>query len=148
VGDAPVDDIDSLVLAINTMPPGSKVKLKLLRRDELLERTVELAKYRVEGEVIATNRPPAWRGLHVDYTSTLPQTNFAADMLHAMAIGGVTVTEVEPGSPADKAGLKVGQVIKSIEARKIRSPREFAQAIAKLSGPVRLDTDQGLVTIR
>src|SRR5439155_6060710 len=39
VGDIPVNDADSLVLAINTMPAGSKVPLKILRQDQVIERT-------------------------------------------------------------------------------------------------------------
>ena len=35
----------------------------------MIERTVVLAKFRVDGEVIATNRPRPWRGLRVDYTT-------------------------------------------------------------------------------
>jgi S1-C subfamily serine protease len=148
VGDTPVTDADSLVLAINLMPAGSRVTLKILRQDQVTERTVELAKYRVMGEVIATNRPPAWRGLRVDYTSTLPPTTFGDGTLSAMARGGVVVTEVEPGSPADRAGLKPSQIIRSIEGKTLRSPREFLQFVAGLHGPVNVETDLGAVTIK
>jgi S1-C subfamily serine protease len=148
VGDTPVTDADSLVLAINLMPAGSRVTLKILRQDQTIERTVELAKYRVAGEVIATNRPALWRGLRVDYTSTLPYTTFGDGMLTAMARGGVVITEVEPGSPADKAGLKPGQIIRSVEGKPLRSPREFRQLAAGLRGPVNLETDLGAATIK
>ena len=57
-----VTDADSLVVAINSIPAGESVRMKLLRHDEEIERTVELAKLRVNGPVIATNRPsPASR---------------------------------------------------------------------------------------
>lgn len=148
VGDVSVNDMDSLVLAINTVAPGARVKLTIVRQGEVLDRTVELAKFHVDGEVIATTRPPAWRGLRVDYTSTLPHFNFGPDMLRAMAGFGVVVSDVEPNSPAEKAGLKKDQVIKSVEGRNIRNPREFAQAVAKLTGPVRLGTDLGPVVVK
>jgi S1-C subfamily serine protease len=148
VGDTPVTDADSLVLAINLMPAGSRVTLKILRQDQLIERTVELAKYRVAGEVIATNRPPAWRGVRVDYTSTLPYTTFGDAMLTAMARGGVVITEVEAGSPADRAGLKRDQIIRAVEGKPLKTPRDFLQSVAGLRGPVNLETDLGSVTIR
>jgi S1-C subfamily serine protease len=148
VGDTPVTDADSLVLAINLMPAGSRVTLKILRQDQLIERTVELAKYRVAGEIIATNRPPAWRGLRVDYTSTLPYTTRGDGLLSAMARGGVVITEVENGSAAARADLKAEQLIRSVEGKAIKSPREFYQAVAGLRGPVSVETDQGAVTIR
>jgi serine protease Do len=148
VGEMPVNDVDSLVLAINTMPAGSKVRLKILRQDQPIERTVELAKFRVEGEVIATNRPPAWRGLRVDYTSTLRHTTFGDGMLSAMARGGVVVAEVESESPAARAGLKRDQIIRSVGGQGVKSPRDFSRTVAGLSGPVNLETDLGLVTIK
>jgi S1-C subfamily serine protease len=148
VGDIPVTDADSLVLAINMMTPGARVKLAIDRRGERIERTVELAKLLVDGEVIATNRPPAWRGLRVDYTSTLPHTNFGPDILSAMAGGGVAVVEVEPNSPADRAGLKRGQVVKSVEGKAVRNPRDFRRAVEKRSGPVKLGTDLGFLTVK
>jgi S1-C subfamily serine protease len=148
VGESPVTDADSLVLAINAMPAGSRVPLRIIRQDQPIERTVELAKYRVGGEVIATNRPPAWRGLRVDYTSTLPYTTFNDGMLSAMARGGVVVTAVEDGSAADKAGLKPGQIIRALEGKPLRSPREFLRIVAGLRGPVSLETDLGAVTIK
>jgi S1-C subfamily serine protease len=148
VGEIPVHDADSLVLAINTMPAGSRVPLKILRQDQLIERVVELAKFRVEGEVIATNRPAPWRGLRVDYTSTLPHTTFGDGMLSAMARGGVVVAEVDPDSPAAGAGLKRGQVIRSVEGKHLKSPRDFARIVIGLAGPVTVETDLGPVTIK
>ncbi len=148
VGDTPLHDVDDLVLAINAVPVGNQVRLKIRRRNEIIERTVELAKFRVDGEVIATNRPPAWRGLRVDFTSTLPHRMFGADLLGAMAAGGVAIAEVEEGSAAEKAGLKAGQVIKSVDGHNVRSPSEFAKAIAGRDGPVVLGTDSGPVTLK
>lgn len=147
VGDIPVTDADSLVVAINSIPAGASVRLKLLRHDEQIERTVELAKLRVNGPVIATNRPKPWRGLRVDYASTLPSQTVGDDLLDAMAREGVVATEVEPGSASERTGLKVGQFISRVDGRPVRNPREFARAVAGHDGPVRLETDQGAVTV-
>ncbi len=147
VGDTPVHDADGLLLAINALPAGTPVKLQILRRDEVLKRSVELAKLRVEG-VIATNRLPTWRGLRVDYTSTLPQTTFGDGILSAMSGGGVAVADVEPDTPADRAGLKRGQVIKTVAGQSVHNPRDFARAVAERDGPVMLLTDLGPVTVK
>ncbi len=148
VNDTPVTDSESLMLAINTLPAGATVRLKILRRGEPLEKSVELAKYHVAGEVIATNRPTAWRGLRVDYMSMFPSTPFGFDLQSAMARGGVRVVEVEPGSPAAKVGLKRDQVITHVGDQRVRSPREFARAVKGLGGPVKLQTDLGAVTLK
>lgn len=148
VGDMPVTDMESLVLAINTMRAGAKVKLRIIRRNEPIERTVELAKLRVDGEVIATNRPAPWRGLRVDYTSTLVSSNFSHELQRALSAGAVAVAEVEGNSPAEKAGLRPGQVIRSVEGRSIHNPREFIEAVADLTGAVVIGTESGSVTVR
>ena len=81
--------------------------------------------------MIATNRAAPWRGLRVDYTSTLPQTTFGdGDPRAPWRAGGVVVAEVEPGSPAERAGLKAGQVITRVGGQAVRNPRDFAKAVA------------------
>ena len=70
VNDIPVSDFDTLILAINSYAPGDEVRLKIRRAGKEITKTVNLAKYPVDGDMIATNRPPAWRGLRVDYLST------------------------------------------------------------------------------
>jgi S1-C subfamily serine protease len=148
VGDVPVSNADELVVAINSIPPGVPTKMKLLRGNEPQERTVELAKFPAEEGVIATTRPPAWRGVRVDYASTLPNVGFSQNLLNALARGGVAVIDVETGSPGEKAGLKPGQVITHVRGQKIRNPREFAQAVGDDTQPVPLTTDLGTVVVK
>jgi len=148
VGGAPVVDSDSLVVAINAIPAGEPVKLNLLRKNVPIERTVHLAKLRIRSPVIVTNRPEPWRGLRVDYTSALVNNVFGPDIFDAMSREGVVVTEVETGSEGEKAGLKLNQFVSRVDGRPVRNPRDFAKAVAPLKGPVRLDTDQGVVTVK
>ena len=148
VGDRELHDVDDLVLAINSVPVGTQIPLKIRRRNETIERTVELAKFRVDGEVIATNRPLPWRGARVDFTSTLPTRMLGGDFVGALSMGGVVIVEVETGSPAEKAGLKQGQLIRSVEGKPVRSPAEFSKAIAGRDGPVTVLTDIGPVTVK
>jgi S1-C subfamily serine protease len=146
VDDAPVTDFDSLILAINAYSAGDTVRLRIRRADAVIERTVVLAKFPVEGEVIATNRPRAWRGLRVDYMTMLPSRAFGPQFLETPA-PGVVVTEVEAGSAAASAGLKKGQLIRRVGGRPVRTPRDFARAVADLDGPATLETDLGPVTV-
>jgi len=148
VGDIPVGDADGLLVAINSIPAGEPVTLKILRRNQVVEKTVRLAKLRVKTPSIATNRPAPWRGIRVDYTSTLANTPFGPDMHEAMAREGVVVAEIVTGSEAEAAGLKAGQVITRVENKPVRNPREFAESVVSLKGPVRLDTDAGPITVK
>ncbi|HYB74131.1 MAG TPA: DegQ family serine endoprotease [Candidatus Sulfotelmatobacter sp.] len=49
---------------------------------------------------------------------------------------GVVVTQIEPGSPADAAGLQVGDVILEVNRTKVQNLRETQQALEK-TGPDR-----------
>lgn len=145
VNESPIASFDDLILAIQEFSPGESIRLKIVRKGKPLERTVVLAKFRVEGEVIATTRPAPWRGVRVDYMNlnTRPQ-EFG---LFNKATRGVVVTAVEEGSPAASAGLKPGQIIAKVGDQPVISPAQFEAAVAKQTGSVSLVTDQGPLSI-
>ncbi|HEX8538793.1 MAG TPA: PDZ domain-containing protein, partial [Cystobacter sp.] len=45
------------------------------------------------------------------------------------ATRGALIIEVDPGSPAERAGLQPGMVIVEAGGRPVNNPREFAQAV-------------------
>ena len=51
-------------------------------------------------------------------------------------IFGVLVTSVDRGSAADKAGLKAGDVITTIDGRTIRNPSDFSREMRANSKPM------------
>lgn len=147
VNDFPVDPEAGLSLALSRAPVGRPVRLKIMRRDDPMEKTVLLSKYPIAGEVIATTRPEEWRGVRIDYTSILAGNTANSEILKAMAQGSVAVVEVTPGTPAETAGLKKGQVITKVEGQPVRTPTEFVAAVKGKTGPVKLDTATGEVTV-
>jgi serine protease Do len=146
VNGVPVHDFASLILAVNAYPAGAEIRLKIRRSNELIERTLVLAKFPVDGEIIATNRPNPWRGLRVDYM-TLQNYGAIGRPFEDVPSAGVVITEVEEGSPAESAGLKKGQLIRRVGQRPVLNPKAFAEAVAKQDGPVTFDTDHGVVTV-
>jgi S1-C subfamily serine protease len=147
VGAEPVTPEIGLSLALSTAPVGEPVRLKVLREGREQELTIVLSKYPVEGEVIATNRRPPWRGLRVDFTSVLAENTFNDDILQAMAKGGVAVIEVGSGTPAEAAGLRRGQIVIKAAGKAVRTPNDFDAAVRAATGPVTLETDRGPVTL-
>ncbi len=142
----PVRDFSDLLVAVSSHSPGDKIRLKVLRDGRELEKTLTIAKYPVKGEVIATVRPPSWRGLRVDHRSLL-----TTGMIPFGPAGpeprGVVVRDVEPGSPAEKAGLRQWMTIHEVAGRGVDVPADFARAVADRKGPVRLLTDRGPITV-
>ena len=113
------------------------MRLKIRRDDKELIKTVVLAKYPVEGEMIATNRPPDWRGLRVDspeHRSTPPghDPQYPARFAWRRAWSPRCWTI----RPRPAPGLKKFQVIRQVEKTPVATPRQFAKAVAELKGPV------------
>ncbi|MDG3002356.1 trypsin-like peptidase domain-containing protein [Paludisphaera mucosa] len=146
INGVPVYDFSTLIVAVSAYAPGEKIRMKIIREGRELERTLVIAKFPVEGEIIATVRPPAWRGIRVDHRSLLIAPQLGLNPIEALP-QGVVVREVEPGSPAEKAGLKPWQMIREVADRPVADPADFAKAVADRKGPVRLMTDRGPVTV-
>ncbi|MHB1557372.1 MAG: trypsin-like peptidase domain-containing protein, partial [Isosphaeraceae bacterium] len=144
VNGVPVTDFHSLIVAVNVYGPGEVVKVKIRRGSATLERTIVLGKFPVQGEIIATTRPKPWRGIRVDYTSSRGLTSGLVDL---GIMPGVLVTEVEPGSPAEAAGIRRDVVINKVGGRPILTPRQFAEAVAGRDDPVELETSVGPRTV-
>jgi S1-C subfamily serine protease len=139
VGGHPVDDRMPLSLALSLVPVGKPVKIRYIRDGEEGETEILISKYPLIGEVIATTRPDAWRGIRVDFASVLG----GGRDLGALAKGGVGVIEVAPSSPAENAGLKRGMVITAVGSKRVRTPEEFRAEVRRQKGPVSLTTEMG-----
>jgi len=134
-----VQDSDELMLRLGRMPLEAVARLQLLRGRDMLNLSVTLAKYPVQGTKIVTTPAPDWRGLRIDYTTAVSE-------LPAWPAGGrglpldnvVAVTEVDEGTPAWQAGLRPGMLISHAGRVPTRPPREFRAAVAGNRGPVQV----------
>jgi serine protease Do len=107
--------------AIGTFPEKTEVTVKVKRDDEKVDLKVELDRYNpVEGLGFGLPQKPApvrpkgsgYLGAYVEDTKD-----------------GVKVMDVRPASPADEAGLAVGDVILSVNDRKISGRDELLQRL-------------------
>jgi serine protease Do len=62
-------------------------------------------------------------------------TDQLRDFFGVFSNGGVLVTSVDSGSPADKAGLKAGDVITAVDAKTIRNASDFSREMRADSKP-------------
>jgi S1-C subfamily serine protease len=138
VNGTPIYDPDGLVLEVGKLPVESVVRLSLLREEQELSLDVTLSKFPVNGKKIVTARPPSWRGLRVDYTTAVPETDLLSAIAAPSFDEAVVVTEVAPNSPAWEAGLRPRDFICQVDQAPIRSPREFQAAVNGKSGVVQL----------
>lgn len=138
VGDAGIDDADSLVLEVGRLPVETAARLSVLRDGRPLSIRAALSKCPTPGKKIVTNRPPAWRGLRVDYATAVIESEQAVRASRADSDEAVAVVEVEEGSPAARAGLRRGMLIGRVDSAAVRTPKEFLAAVAGKSAAVEL----------
>jgi S1-C subfamily serine protease len=133
INGTPIHDNDELFLQIGMHLAGSTIRVEAERPGGPRRIcTVKLAKYGVPGQVIASKRPPAYGGLRVDWTSTLP-----LHWNHPMP-QGVVIREVQANSPADKARLQPRMVIQRVNDSLVQNPADFCRAMEKANGPIEL----------
>lgn len=136
IGGKRVRSHDDVFLAVGLELAGSAVAVERSRHPDGPAETVKvlLSKYYLPLPSIASQRPPARGGLRVDYTSLLSQRG------HGFAVvpEGVVVREVVPGSAADKAGLRLDQILTAVNGRKVTNPAEYYRALAVAGAEVKL----------
>jgi S1-C subfamily serine protease len=133
VDGVPVRENDDLFLLVGTKLAGNRVQIDVTRGYGGPHRTceVKLAKFPVPGTPIASRRARPRLGLRVDYASVLGQ--------HMRSIPeGVVVRDVEPNSPAERAGLRPDTIIRKVNRDNVDSPAEFYAAMDQAVGPVEL----------
>jgi len=111
---------------------GNEVKIQILRgkKPRELTLTIKLGKWPVvddEGIVQTQFRHPLWRGLRVDYPTARTKYTFSPFSYPP----AVVVTHVEPGSPAQQAGLEEGNFISQINNQSVQTPESFYQEALK-----------------
>src|SRR5690606_22412100 len=69
-----------------------------------------------------------WIGVQIQ-----PVSQDIADSLGLKSTDGALVAEPQPGSPADKAGIKAGDVITAVNGEKLRNARDLARRIGSMA---------------
>ena len=129
----PVKSSHDLPRIVADTPVGKNVAVKVLREGK--ETTVRAMLAVLDEQHLASRSggAPARAKLGMALQDITPEM---AQGLGLKEPRGVVVTQIEPGSPADAAGLQVGDVILEVNRAKVRNLREAQQALEK-GGPDR-----------
>ncbi len=127
---APIEGVGPLRNQVSLMQPGERLELRLRRGGE--EQTLELA----VGELPTTataeaeeEEAPAERSFGLAVSELAPQQ--AEQLGYEAGAAGVLIRAIEPGSPAEEAGLQPGMIVSRIGAQAIETPEDFVQAIQR-----------------
>jgi serine protease Do len=165
-----VDDPEDLVNALSDHKPGDRLPVRVWRDGQEKTLTVTLEERRTanypraddeesEGRNVprqprtdesgqeatgsANTRQRAFLGVEAVPANEL--TDRLRQRLGISADEGVVVIQVMPDSPAARAGLRHGDVIRSVNGKEIDSPRDLRERVTKI-GPgkeVTLDVQRG-----
>jgi serine protease Do len=127
-----VEDNNDLSSYVAGKAPGTSVNLRVLRQGAEQAITVRLGTFPDEGDarVVAAAETRGQLGMTLrDMTAEL-----AEHLELPRGSRGVVVTEVEPGEPADDAGLRQGDVILRVNGTRVESVTEFDRALEAVRG--------------
>ena len=123
-----VNDAGELQVAVGEKPPGTKIVLGVLRDGKEASLSVTLEDMNHSSEASANpgqNHGRARWGLGLeDLTPDLRQQLQAPTEIH-----GALIENIQPGSPADNAGLTRGDVILEVNRHAVKSAADVQQAL-------------------
>lgn len=136
VGDVEIASTDAAIAAVGKHSPGDRVRLVLLRDGKKLAVEVTLGRRPSEIAVAKSSEPaPAGQapdkgrpGGEVKVGTGKPYLGLGL----AEGDGGVLIEQVLEGAPAAKSSLRVGDVVRSVGDRRIRTLDDFDAAFAQM----------------
>ncbi len=133
----PVGDGDDLYQKIRKSEPGKKLPIEILRRGERKSLNVTLVERseaspgtwgglaeRERMQIFRFDSKSGFLGVSTERLSRRAKDSLEID-------GGARVAAVTPQSPADKAGLKEGDVIVAVDGERIFTPEDLSEAIGE-----------------
>ncbi|HTZ57042.1 MAG TPA: trypsin-like peptidase domain-containing protein [Acidobacteriaceae bacterium] len=119
-----VENGGDLQVVVSEIAPGSKIQLDVVRNGHPEKVDVTVGEYHKNQEVAAsTSEQPGHARLGIAISDLTPdvrqQLNLPTD------VKGVAIAQVQPGSPAEDAGLSSGDVIQEVDRKPVTSAEQF-----------------------
>lgn len=117
---------NELPRVVASTPVGTDVAVVVVRNGKRKNIGVTLGELPGESFTPASAPASTELGLHLQ-----PLTDEIADRLEIDGAEGVLVAQVEPGSPAEDAGLRRGDVVLEVNQQRIESPGDIRDQLSK-----------------
>ncbi len=151
VNDKTIKNPQELSEVIKAMKPGEKVTIQLMRGNQTKKVTAELGKkdfsYSITADSIYLKGLGRYndmvnRDFQFDFNGPKPfvegffynKPSMGLQIQDTENENGVTVLKVEPGSAADKAGVKVGDLITTVNGDKVSDVKSVLDEIRNTTG--------------
>ena len=119
-----------LALTVATVPPGQEARFQVVREGQSRDVTVRMGEQPAEPRQARgpSGEPSSARGqLGAALASLTPEMREQLEVPEGLT--GAVVRGVRPGSPAEAAGLRPGDVIVGVGTRRVGSPTDVTNAI-------------------
>ncbi|WP_414662285.1 DegQ family serine endoprotease [Horticoccus sp. 23ND18S-11] len=142
VNGQPIEDSNRLTFSVGAVSPGTKLTLDIIRDGKPEELTLTAAERpgnvarghrngrNADPEELAKNDEGVLNGVHVD--DLAPQMRSQLNL--PARLKGAVITNVDPASPAAKAGLRAGDVILEINKQPVTSAQDAVDLSLKAEG--------------
>jgi serine protease Do len=115
---------------VASTPVGTTVTVKVSRDGKVMDRQVKLGEMEEKG-VEVSKASSSSKSLGIAVQNVTPEI---AKGLGLKKDTGVIVAKVEPGSPADDAGIQRGDVIREVNRTPVKDADDFVQKMEKVKG--------------
>jgi len=134
VNDKPVEDSGHLRNLVAGIRPGTTISLTILREGKERRVPVAVADQPSERAPAREEAAPTEATRALGLILADPTSGLLRRLDLPRGAKGALVREVQPGSPAQEAGLRPGDLIQEVNRRPIRSAREFMEAVRQQKG--------------
>jgi serine protease Do len=124
----PVRDSNHLRGLVAETPPGTTARLSVLRDKKPLDLNVTIGE--LPKKLAKASRDGSGKGEHALAGITVENVRQSA---RSKASSGVVVTDIEPDSSAERAGLQKGDVIREINRKPVKDVKDFDRLTSQLS---------------
>ncbi len=139
----PVNDSRELVNLVTESEVGKVVPVEILRGGKAIQVNIKIGARPQEIEKIQTVEITTFRGMEVENI-----TPYLKQRFRVREDEGVIIVDIEDNSPAQKAGLEVGDVIIKIGDKKVRNKEDFEKVILGIKGKCLIKTNRGYFVLK
>ncbi|NHN83335.1 PDZ domain-containing protein [Acetobacter musti] len=126
----PIDTPHHLAVKVAALVPGTDATFTILRGNAPRDITVKIASQSAAGGAPGTPASLGSNGQKLG-VSLAPLNGDARQQLGLdQSVKGVVVSDVKPGSPADQAGIRPGDVIQAVGDQQVDNPKATVTAVA------------------
>ena len=114
-----------LPMMVADTPVGKTVDVKVIRNGNEMVLKMRVEEQTAQNIALQMQSPEMDLGMQVD--------NLSPEVRNKLGIrekSGVAVTRINPGSPADDAGIKAGDVIKEVNHKSVKDLKDYNNAMA------------------